>query len=111
MNYKERLEKANISIRAIARSMDTSHSVVSQVLNNKYDGAEETKKEVIKRVEFMLRDKVDLNPVIYDNIGLFIKVIDLGMVNKKFTIDERILLTQVYKDLDKYKNTNEAEAA
>lgn len=105
MTLKQQLEERAISISRIGRDLQIDKSVISRILNNIYEGSDDTKKKVLAHIEFILRDKVDLNPIVYEHIGLFIKLIDLGMINKKFTVDERLLLTQLYKDLDKYKNS------
>jgi hypothetical protein len=103
-DYKTKLRNKNISISSIAKSLGKDKGLVSKILSDKYNGSEATKKEVIKYVEFLLKDKEDLNPIIYNNADLFIRALTFAMrSSKNFSDDEAQLLIDTILKLKKYK--------
>ena len=72
-SYKTLLTEKQISVKEIAKRVNISKAVVSDVINDKYKGSEQTKQRILSYIDFALVDKVDLNELIYANIDLFMK--------------------------------------
>jgi hypothetical protein len=104
MTLTEQLRKKGKSIRRIAAELKLNHSTVLQILKGNYPGSEDTKKKVIDYINFILIDKEDLNPIIYNNIDLFIKTFQNAIRDKKyFTDDQAMILVDVSFKLKRHK--------
>jgi len=103
---KQLLSTYKISARDIASSLNISHPVVVDVINNKYNGSKETINKVWKRIAFVLQHKEDLNPVIYNDAALYIKLLNFGIKNVKFNDDETEKLIKTKRILTNY-STNQ----
>jgi transcriptional regulator with XRE-family HTH domain len=102
-DYKIALQKKHISISSIAKRLGIDKGAVSKILNNKYPGNEETKKKVIRYIQFLLIDKKDLNPVMYENSDLFIRALSHSIRSMKvFSDDEAHLMLDVVLTLKIY---------
>ena len=103
MNYRSELKAKRISIRKVASQIGVNHTVVIQVLDNKYNGSRETSKRVIDYIKFLLIDKEDLNPSIYSNPNLFIRTFTYALRStKNFTDDEALILMDTITKLKKH---------
>ncbi len=97
------LKERNISFRDISISMDISQPVVSDVINQKYKGAEEMKSRVYAQISKMLEGREDLSDDIYTNINTVDKLLQVGINSAKFTIPEKEFLIALHKKLNAYK--------
>lgn len=106
-NYKELLEQRQISVRNLAEKLAISPSVVSQVLSNKYTGSESTKEKVLNYIkDFVLEEKTDLNPLIYNNGDLFERVLAFGMKSAKFDLEETQEIINVLRIIKNYNESH-----
>jgi len=103
---KSNLEAYRISHKQIADQMCISKSAVTDILNDKYKGAEETKARVLKQCELLLMEKrnpPDLNPLIYSKVGSFIKMLEAAIRSPKFSDEDAMFFFELKIDLKKFK--------
>lgn len=103
MDTVQELKKRNKTLRQVARELKLNVSIVSQVIQNKYTGSEETKIRVKKYITLLLQDKEDLNPIIYNDVELTMKVYYEALKSRKFNIDETGRIANIYKILESFK--------
>lgn len=103
---KQLLSTYKISARDIANSLNISHPVVVDVINNKYNGSKDTINKVWERIAFVLQHKEDLNPVIYNNADTFIKLLSFAIKHKSFDDDETTCFIELKKTITNYKKNS-----
>ena len=102
------IKAAGSSTHKIADGLDdVSQTTVSQIINNKYTGSEETINKVWERISFTLQHKEDLNPMIYSNTETFIKLLNVAIKHKSFNDDETMKFIELKKVLTNYSTTNQ----
>lgn len=101
---KSLLKAKGISIRDIAESLSISHPVVSEIINQKYNGAQSTKEKVMERIHQMLQSKADLNTIIYSDAKLYVKILGIAIKHKSFNDDETMKLIETKKILEAFIN-------
>ena len=104
------LNNKNISTRKIAKELNMSHSVVSQVVHNKYKGSQETSKIVLDYIEFLKLEKEDLNKIIYCNPDAFVKGMQLLIKHPRLNDDETEFFIKLKKIVFNYKQKQDEQA-
>ena len=104
MDIRAKLRAKGYSIRKAAAELNVNHSVLIQIMDKRYNGSAETIKRVNEGIEFLLIDKEDLNPIIYKNSNLFIRVMTYAMRSaKSFNDDEALLLIETISKLKRHQ--------
>lgn len=104
MNIKDKLEERNISNRDIANHLGYSQPVVNNIINGIYKGSEFTKRRVLDYIDFLLSDKVDINPFVNKNLDLTISIFRLAIrKGTGFTRAEEKELMGAYLTLIEHK--------
>lgn len=101
----ELLKQKDISYRKLAESLSMSHSTISEIINGKYTGSKATIKKVWDHIYFVLRNKEDLNPLVYNNTDTFIKLLNVAIKHKSFNDDETMKFIELKKVLTNYSNS------
>jgi len=104
MEIKSLLKAKDLSGRQIAKDLKVDHTVVNSVINNKYNGAESTKKKVLLKIAFILTEKKDLNNIIYADAPLYVKLLGIAIKHKSFNDDETMNLIETKKILESFIN-------
>lgn len=95
------------SMRDIAGSIGLTHPVVVDVINGKYTGSQATINKVWERILFVLQDKEDLNPLVYNNTETFIKLLNVAIKHKSFNDDETMKFIELKKVLTNHSINNQ----
>lgn len=107
------MEAKNISgksVRQIARDLKLSHSVVSQVIGNKYTGSDETRQRVMEYIRLVEINKEDLNTIIYSEPDKFLKGMFIILKDKSINVSDMEFFTKLYYFVNNFKN-NQNEIA
>lgn len=107
MEIKKELKNRGISYRNIGSVLGLAHTVVSDIINDKYKGSDETKERVLNHVHLLLQDKQDLNLIIYPEIALYIKVVSKCIKDKSFNDEETSKLIEMSQTLKTFKKNQQ----
>ena len=106
LDLTQRLKEKDISYSALASMISEPRSTINHIVKGNYKGREETKKRILSKIELVLSDKEDLNPVLYENAKLTRKVFWNAMKSHKFNLEESKIIADVVTKLDEYIKKN-----
>lgn len=97
------LKARKVSQREIASFLNLSQPVISDIINSIYEGSEDTKFRVLNYVESVILDRIDMNMFINKNCDLFLRMAEMSINDKHFTLDEKVEVLKFYEDVKKFK--------